>query len=287
MRKTYFIDSENVGDNWISLLNIITPEDKLIVFFTQKSPHMNYKNVILLKQSDKKITFIECCEGTNALDFQLCTELGYRMHELTEEEFIIVSNDTGFDAIVKYWSKQNKPIKRITSKSCTITEPTQLTPSNENIDVTLVSCDNLTPLEKENEPCTTGVDDNAKELLFLIGKNNLQDLHESLKQLYGAKKATTIYNSFKPENAFNNFLAKHEKMNTTDKQQAYCSIIFSMMAPTEPMPKDFPKYLMDSWENKKNLNSLKSLLQQKYGKEKSDTYYSLFKTHIKILDKIK
>ncbi len=288
MRKIYFIDSENVGDNWISLLDAITSEDELIVFFTQKSPHMNYKNVILLKQCDKKITFIECCEGNNALDFQLCTELGYRMHELMDEEFIIVSNDTGFDAIIKYWKQRNKPIKRITSKSCnTIEIPEQLSLSNTSTDLIAISPNTITSLEKDSEAPTIGVDANAKEILFLIGKNNLQDLHESLKQLYGAKKATTIYNSFKPENAFNNFLAKHEKMNTTDKQQAYCSIIFSMMAPTEPMPKDFPKYLMDSWENKKNLNSLKSLLQQKYGKEKSDTYYSLFKTHIKILDKIK
>lgn len=245
MRKTYFIDSENVGDNWISLIDTIAPKDELIVFFTQKSPHMNYKNVILLKQSDKKITFIECYEGTNALDFQLCKELGYRMHELTEEEFIVISNDTEFDAIVKYWSRQNKLIKRITSKSCTITEPTHLTPSNKNIDIPLVSCDNLIPLEN-TEICTTGVDENAKELLFLIGKNNLQDLYECLKQLYGTKRGTTIYNAFKLETAFNKFLTRHKKMNTTEKQLTYCSIVFSMMAPTEPIPKDFPPYLIES-----------------------------------------
>ncbi len=53
------------------------------------------------------------------------------------------------------------------------------------------------------------------------------------------------------------------------------------------MPEDFPDFAIDSWKNKKNLNSFKSALQSKYGKELSEKYYSMFKTHIKILDKIK
>ncbi len=100
MNKIYFIDSENVGDSWISLLNTIAKEDEILVFYTAKSPHMNYKNLVLLKQSPREVTFIECCEGNNALDFQLSTELGYRVSDLDDTEFIIVSNDTGFDAVV-------------------------------------------------------------------------------------------------------------------------------------------------------------------------------------------
>ena len=291
MRKIYFIDSENVGDNWISLLATVTSEDELIVFYTLKSPHMNYKNVILLKQSDKKINFIECCEGNNALDFQLCTELGYRMYKITDEEFIIVSNDTGFDAVVKYWQKRNKAIRRITGKACSAnshnSSTEQIIEANTATDSTLSISEAATPAEMDNDTNTNGVDANAKEILYIIGKNNLQDLHEAIKQLYGNKKSKTIYNAFKSDTAYTNFISKHKSMSLTEKHQAYCSIVFSIMAPTETMPKDFPKYITDSWKAKKNLNSLRALLQQKYGKEKSDKYYSLFKVHIKILDKIK
>lgn len=289
MKKTYFIDSENVGDNWISLLNTIAPDDELIVFYTLKSPHMNYKNVILLKQSEKEITFIECCDGNNALDFQLCTELGYRMYEIKEEEFIIVSNDTGFDAVIKYWKQRGKNIQRITGKVCINSLETHTEQPVESVVsscVTASSFDCIEIVEKETISSSNGVDANAKELLFIIGKNNLSMLHEALTQLYGNKKCKSIYNAFKSDTAYNNFLTKHEKMTLSEKYYHYCSIVFSMMAPNEKMPEDFPVFLVNSWKQKKNLNSLRSLLQQHYGKDKSDKYYSLFKVHIKILDKI-
>ena len=276
MRKIYFIDSENVGDNWISLLAAITAEDELLVFYTQKSPHMNYKNVILLKQSDAKIDFIECCEGNNALDFQLCTELGYRMKEISDEEFVIVSNDTGFDAVVKYWTQRNKAIRRISGKACS-SASAETTVSEE---VSNVSA-------KETETANNGIDDSAKEILYIVGKGNLQYLHEALKQLYGDKKGKTIYNAFKSDSAYNQFLSKHPAMTLKEKQHAYCSIVFSVAVPTESMPEDISVFLMESWKKKKNLNSLRSLILQKYPKEKGELYYSLFRTHIKILDKLK
>lgn len=285
MSITYFIDSENVGDNWISLLNRITADDNILVFYTNKSPHMNYKNVILLKQSPVEVNFIECYEGNNALDFQLCTDLGYRIHDLTDGEFVIVSNDTGYDAVVKYWTARNQPVKRIPGKACATTNPSASESIKEVTPAPFIG--SPASNTNSNEGNTNGVDDNAKEILYIIGKNNLQDLHEALKQLYGIKKSKTIYNAFKNGTAYNNFITKHQNMSPAEKHEKYCSIVFSMMEPSETMPEDFPQYLVESWTKKKNLNSLKSLLQQKYGKEKSEKYYSLFKVHIKILDKIK
>ena len=410
MSITYFIDSENVGDNWIALLDGVTSEDVILVFYTSKSPNMNYRNVILLKQSNMNVRFIECFEGSNALDFQLCTELGCRIPDLGENEFIIVSNDTGFDAVVKYWRIRNKAVKRIHGKACNFQKNNNLKGKaevnhvnqrkeledksdeviknlqeetqteyfrdelkelskegrsdnsedklNEALEESLKndckqipelsrsealkddieqipdmfgsrglndvlkeeikvindnpedkkagkSADESEETQKEEyvhgpdnsiseninssliDGNTNGVDENSKEILYIIGKNNLQDLHESLKQLYGDKKSKSIYNAFKTGNAYNNFLMKHPQMNPKEKQAKYCSIVFSIMEPNEVMPEDFPKFIVDSWAKKKNLNSLRSMLQQKYGREKSDRYYSLFKVHIKILHKIK
>ena len=75
--KHYLIDSENVGDFWIPLLELPADRAELIVFYTKNSPHMSYDSLIKLKESDRKVTFIKCYEGTNALDFQLCSELGF------------------------------------------------------------------------------------------------------------------------------------------------------------------------------------------------------------------
>ena len=114
--KHYLIDSENVGDFWIPLLDLPADRAELIVFYTKNSPHMSYDSLIKLKESDRKVTFIKCYEGTNALDFQLCSELGFLIAQDPGDEFIIVTNDTGYDAAVKYWRRKEYSVKRIAGK---------------------------------------------------------------------------------------------------------------------------------------------------------------------------
>ena len=60
--KHYLIDSENVGDFWIPLLELPADQAELIVFYTKNSPHMSYDSLITLKESDKIVTFIKCYE---------------------------------------------------------------------------------------------------------------------------------------------------------------------------------------------------------------------------------
>ena len=118
MTVQYLIDSENVGDFWIPLLELPAEETELIVFYTRNSPHMSYDSLIRLKESARTVTFIKCYEGTNALDFQLVSELGYRISKNEDGRFVIVTNDTGFDAAVKYWRRRKKSVKRVTGKEC-------------------------------------------------------------------------------------------------------------------------------------------------------------------------
>ena len=114
--KHYLIDSENVGDFWIPLLELPAEQAELVVFYTKNSPHMSYDSLIKLKESDRTVTFIKCYEGTNALDFQLCSELGFLIANNPGDEFIIVTNDTGYDAAVKYWRRKEYSVKRIAGK---------------------------------------------------------------------------------------------------------------------------------------------------------------------------
>ena len=114
--KHYLIDSENVGDFWIPLLDLPADQAELIVFYTKNSPHMSYDSLIKLKESDRTVTFIKCYEGTNALDFQLCSELGFLIAGNEGDDFIIVTNDTGYDAAVKYWRHKEYSVKRIAGK---------------------------------------------------------------------------------------------------------------------------------------------------------------------------
>ena len=118
MGKIYLVDSENVGDIWVPLLVSSQEDDEVLVFYTTKSPHMNYENVRMLKETEKEADFIKCFEGSNALDFQLVSELGYRLRQNADREYVIVSNDTGFDAAVRYWSTRKMPVSRLSGKEC-------------------------------------------------------------------------------------------------------------------------------------------------------------------------
>ena len=115
----YLVDSENVNDVWIRLMNEMDAQDEILVFYTEKSPHMSYEKVIELTQfSDRPIRWIKCVEGNNALDFQLVTGLGARVARQPGHAFVIVSNDNGFDAAVKYWTQREIPVRRMKSTEC-------------------------------------------------------------------------------------------------------------------------------------------------------------------------
>ena len=316
MSKTYFIDSENVGDNWIALLNKAAAEDTILVYYTMKSPHMNYRNIILLKESDKEVTFIECNYGNNALDFQLCTDLGYRVHNIGDGEFIIVSNDTGYDAVVRFWRKRGVSVKRIKGNACaavdTYEEPmdeeeivspeavaaapeviapkTAVAPLPAPADNTVAE-DNAPSLdapvsEPASEESTKEASlDEAKEILYCIGLDNLGDLHDALKKIFGEQSGKTFYTEFKTKSSYKTFISKHKKMSRDEKQKLYTDVVFKESK--LDMPKGFTEFLNKSWKAKPNLNSLRSALLGKYPKNQAREYYDLIKAHIKILNNLK
>lgn len=44
MSKTYFVDSENVGDAWIDLL-LADPNGTFLIFYTSHSPRIDYEHI--------------------------------------------------------------------------------------------------------------------------------------------------------------------------------------------------------------------------------------------------
>ncbi len=118
MSKVYLVDSENIGASWSQLLQSMSSEDKMFVFYTDKSPYISYDNLLQVIAYCSVPVFIKCYEGKNALDFQLVSELGYKLCQEPEAEFIIISDDYGYDAAVKYWKERSYHVHRIGKKYC-------------------------------------------------------------------------------------------------------------------------------------------------------------------------
>lgn len=375
MKKIYLVDSENVGDIWVPLLVASQAEDEVIVFYTQKSPHMNYENVRMLKETDKEADFIKCFEGSNALDFQLVSELGYRLHENRECDYVIVSNDTGFDAVVRYWSQRKMPVSRLSGKDCyrqlngkkkgtgekVQPQETQETTAAQgmtavaakeqeaevmegNDDVTRMQPGVVEPQPEAEqqadaaaeesgaaeEPEVTGgqpdaaeagvdaaaekpeaeqqadaavmqtedteqpsgtqpamdADTLVKTLACCISKENLVDFHNALVALLGEDEGKRLYQEIKGNAEYTLYWSTLPASSQKEKFELYCGLVFAHSEFAEEAPEDFAGFLYQANGKRKNLNSLRAALQGHYGKDKGMKYYSLFKSHIKIMNRM-
>ena len=112
-KKVYLVDTENVGSVWIKLLELISKQDSVLLFYTENSPAVSYNDLQRVLKFNEGFEFIHCYSGRNGLDFQLITYLGYLVKSSPKSEYIIVSNDMGFDAAVKFWTERKKNIIRL------------------------------------------------------------------------------------------------------------------------------------------------------------------------------
>ena len=118
MAKIYLVDSENIGASWSQLLPSMSKEDQMFVFYTEKSPYISYDNLLQVIAHCQIPVFNKCYEGKNALDFQLVSELGHKLCQEPKAEFIIVSDDYGYDAAIRYWKERSYNVHRIGKKNC-------------------------------------------------------------------------------------------------------------------------------------------------------------------------
>ena len=284
--KYYLVDSENVNDNWLLLLDMANAEDEIIVFYTKNSPHMSYASVIRLLNSERSIRFEECYEGNNALDFQLISCLGYLMKndELEDSEYIIMSNDTGFDSAVNFWKERNFPVNRINVNYCKL----YLQRQRENIASTTEELPFSGPSDPEparEVPKTEKVynfnKDEVDIFINCLGKDNLVAIHETLVHVYGPKQGQIIYKAVKDKS----YPVAEKEYSRKDKVKQFSDIIFSHSDITSP--ENFVEFLEKSKDKAKNLNGIRAAIVKSYGKGNGMKYYSLFKPYFKMISALK
>ena len=368
-------------------------DEEVIVFYTQKSPHMNYENVRLLKETEKEAEFIKCFEGSNALDFQLVTQLGYLLCENQENSYVIVSNDTGFDAAVRYWKQRNMPVQRLSGKDLKrrLQQKAKMNGEREiffeaeeknagdvaesladEAEIVTAKMNEMTETDKSEEPGETeklnevselnkvsklneasemmetaeltGVleqgkagkpdetaepgeiqmeipdeimrpdetvnadqklpftdprkeavekteisqeqDDVIRSLLTCISKDRLADFHNALVLFFGEDIGKELYQEAKNSSAYAICRVNQTAISEEEKFDVYCQTVFAYSDPKMDCPEDFSSFLYKANTKRKNLNSLRAALQGHYGKDKGMKYYSLFKSHIKIMNRM-
>ena len=283
----YLVDSENVNDVWIRLVTNMEPEDEILVFYTEKSPHMSYEKVIELTQlSDRPIRWIKCVEGSNALDFQLVTELGARVATQPGHAFVIVSNDNGFDAAVKYWTQREKDVRRMKSAECR-----QLTRKHAE------AMDNLAKLPApETQISQPESDDFAdqvyeyqadiEQLSQSIQMSKLTLFHDAFVCMFDQEIGDEIYYYMKEHQEELETLSE----NYLPKRKARLKNYFYMALAHAGGDTSGTDEVMEIYnhidEPKKNLQKLNVEAVKKFGQEQGSSYYKVLKKHVKIMSKL-
>lgn len=305
--RHFLVDSENVNDNWLMLFDMADEDDEIIVFYTKKSPHMSYMSVIRLMENNKiNIRFEESYEGTNALDFQLVSYMGYLMGcagsfsenkcdaasaESCADEYIIMSNDTGYDPAVRFWKDKGFAVRRFNVNFCK-----QAVQRRKNIKYQVVA-DIPSKEDNANTNIDTNIDTDNDNDAITAKSYNLNELFDGNHSSYTDSEplndelSTNDDLPASDELTTNDDLPANDKLITnddlpfTDEQHPDNGLPFKdavspVLKSEKTASEDFDHFEVDSFLNcmgKDNLLKLHETLVHVYGMKQGQTIYKTIK----------
>lgn len=291
--RHFLVDSENVNDNWLMLFDMADEDDEIIVFYTKKSPHMSYMSVIRLMENNKiNIRFEESYEGTNALDFQLVSYMGYLMGcagsfsenqcdatsaESCADEYIIMSNDTGYDSAVRFWKDKGFAVRRFNVNFCK-----QAVQRRKNIKYQVVA-----DIPSKEDNAITNINTDTDTDAITAKSYNLNELIDGNHSSYtdseplGDELATNDDLPFTDEQTPHNGSGNSSNKNEADETKSSTdSIDTSDISEVSAVSEDFDHFEVDSFLNcmgKDNLLKLHETLVHVYGMKQGQTIYKTIK----------
>lgn len=110
--RIFLVDMENVPQ--LTSLKKLNDSDIVYLFYTDNTPALKMSTLHIMMDTNALVRCKKVHVGTrNALDFQLSSYLGYLINTYPDAEFIIISKDTGYDVVRKFWATEKKlKIKR-------------------------------------------------------------------------------------------------------------------------------------------------------------------------------
>lgn len=115
----FLVDYENVGRAGLRGCEYLDEQDHVVLFYSEGRKHAERRNLDQLISSG--CTF-EICKlyrtGKNALDFYIASRLGELIGSGYDGISVIVSNDSGFQAIRDYWGKSSQCRRVVYLSAC-------------------------------------------------------------------------------------------------------------------------------------------------------------------------
>lgn len=203
----YLIDYENVNSAGLAGCDRLTKSDSIMIFFTKNAMKINMSDIA--NHGNAELNMIEVPSGKQSVDIHIGSYLGYLagVHSGKDCSIIIISKDSDFDNVIKYWNNKTG-LKVSRAEKITPDKPKAVKvkqkPSPEKIDSnknaanrTKVNNEIIQILSKggfENE--VVGLV--ASTVVKNIGeKDRKQKIYRTIISNFGQKQGLNIYNHIK------------------------------------------------------------------------------------------
>lgn len=195
----YLIDYENVGSDGLSGFDKLDKTDHIHLFYTDNAKRINLD--VFDNHGEAEFVTHKVPSGKQSADMHLSSFLGYiiGINKGADCSYVIVSKDTDFDNIIKFWKENAKAkvirsqqIKQTTSKQTTsIKQPTAAKLDSPKL-TTKVNKADKTKLNQEVQQALSKVHYNNKVISNVaqivashFGKESfLSDVYNSLEEKY-------------------------------------------------------------------------------------------------------
>ncbi len=187
----FLIDYENVNVAGFDGVSNLTESDYVIVFYSENAETLTFGLHRRITESKANFQFQKVAvKEKNALDFQLCTYLGFLVNDtLTSEDdeknfYYIVSNDKGYSVLPEYLKKFGADVKIVSNLSKKVVTPAAPNPAPKD-----TSTASTTPTKPNS--ATKPVGELEKTLIKVLKMN---DVSEIVRNINNLKTKTEINN---------------------------------------------------------------------------------------------
>ena len=189
-RRVYLVDTENVGNAWVELLDVKKSRDRVILFYTDNSPKLSYKDLECIIQHPNSYELMQCYPGKNGLDFQLISYLGFLIRSAPKTDYVIVSDDADYDPVIQFWNKQDVSVSRMTLRQLSYHTEVQTGKSVKRIEkiIDKVFQGNHMVLKQKRAIST---------IVAEHGPEQLAQIHTACQKAFGTKDGGTMYRIIK------------------------------------------------------------------------------------------
>lgn len=114
--NAYLIDFENVKSKGLIGIDRLCENDKVIIFYSENSDTISFEMHMKVMETLAGVEYLKVrVGGKNALDFQLCSMVGFLAAKDIYTNISIISNDKGFDKLHDFWN-----VNDLNQTSCTV-----------------------------------------------------------------------------------------------------------------------------------------------------------------------